>query len=748
MSAEPGTGLRITVGHGLAENPAGPGVISGRLTLGPIAAVDAGGRAQPLGGYGGWVATGSFRAPAVRGGSISAPYAFDRAGASLLRPVQPTDGRPIPVLADPATARGAGPGGILPLSVGGRPAARPSRGDGGAVPHRAAERGRLPRRRRAAPGDRDQRRLAGGGTARRAVAGGARARRAGAAAALRRPPLGVLPPSRGGRSGPPARRPARARAAAHAGDRRAGRPRAGGAGPGARHRDLPARRGCRALRPRGPGRRAARAPANVRLRAGLLAALGVAAGVALGALLALLATDALRASATAAVPQPPLVTVVPWGAVGLGRARLRAARHGLGLGAHAASVRRSRAPPAAGGGAVSAVEARDLFRVHRTARATRPRSRGSRCGWRRARWSCVLGPSGAGKSTLLRVLAGLETPSAGTRVVLGEDVGRLSPGRRAAFRAARLGLVDQHYDRALPAALSCREVVGAAAGAARRGAPATGGARRRAARARRASPIAPMPGRPSSRAASSSGSRVCAALAHRPGLLLADEPGGELDAAGARAVYDLIAELAREEGATVVLVSHDPAATAVADRAVRLRDGRISGEATAATRGEEALVVGAADGCACPRSCCAARASATACAPARSRAGSCSSRRPRSRRRPASRRPAPARWGRVAGAEAELRGGREGLRRRPRPPRGAAGVLRALRARPADGGQRALGLGQEHDAAAARGARARPTPARCSSTATRRSPARAPSARGCAAARWRWSPRSPAWWTS
>ena len=85
---------------------------------------------------------------------------------------------------------------------------------------------------------------------------------------------------------------------------------------------------------------------------------------------------------------------------------------------------------------------------------------------------------------------------------------------------------------------------------------------------------------------------MCAAVAHRPGLLLADEPGGELDAAAARAVYELIAQLAREEGTTVVLVSHDPAATAVADRVVRLRDGRISGEAHAGTRGEEAIVVG------------------------------------------------------------------------------------------------------------------------------------------------------------
>src|SRR5206468_5592750 len=71
---------------------------------------------------------------------------------------------------------------------------------------------------------------------------------------------------------------------------------------------------------------------------------------------------------------------------------------------------------------------------------------------------------------------------------------------------------------------------------------------------------------------------LCAALAHRPALLLADEPTGELDAASADAVNDLLATLARAEGASVVVVSHDPETAARADRAVRLRDGRISEE--------------------------------------------------------------------------------------------------------------------------------------------------------------------------
>src|SRR4029079_4542067 len=68
---------------------------------------------------------------------------------------------------------------------------------------------------------------------------------------------------------------------------------------------------------------------------------------------------------------------------------------------------------------------------------------------------------------------------------------------------------------------------------------------------------------------------LCAALAHRPRLLLADEPAGELDAENAAIVFSLIAELAREQGPTALVVSHDEAAATIADRLVYVRDGRV-----------------------------------------------------------------------------------------------------------------------------------------------------------------------------
>ena len=84
---------------------------------------------------------------------------------------------------------------------------------------------------------------------------------------------------------------------------------------------------------------------------------------------------------------------------------------------------------------------------------------------------------------------------------------------------------------------------------------------------------------------------LCAALARRPQLLIADEPTGELDAATAREVIDLIAELSREEGGTALVVSHDPASAERADRVVHVRDGRISDERVAGGS-DGAIVVG------------------------------------------------------------------------------------------------------------------------------------------------------------
>ena len=240
---------------------------------------------------------------------------------------------------------------------------------------------------------------------------------------------------------------------------------------------------------------------------------------------------------------------------------------------------------------MSAVEARDVFRVYSTPEGNAAALQGLTLTAAEREVLVVLGPSGSGKSTLLRILAGLDRPSAGTVSVFGEEVGKLRGRTLAEYRSRVLGYVDQHYSRSLDPDLTARELVGLQLG--------LSGAERTF-RESRADELLERVGLSDKRGAHpgelSGGEQqrvaVCAALAHRPRLLLADEPTGELDAASAELIYGLIGTLAREQGCTTVIVSHDVEATAVADRIVRVRDGRVSEESAREAGGAESLVVG------------------------------------------------------------------------------------------------------------------------------------------------------------
>jgi ABC-type lipoprotein export system ATPase subunit len=239
---------------------------------------------------------------------------------------------------------------------------------------------------------------------------------------------------------------------------------------------------------------------------------------------------------------------------------------------------------------VSAIEVHDLFRVHQTPEGDAAALQGLSLTIREHETVTVLGPSGSGKTTFLRILAGLDRPSAGIVRVFGTELGKL-PGRDVArYRTSTVGYADQHYARALAPELTARELVGVELGLA--------GATRTE-RLRRADELLERVGMASKRDALpselSGGEQqrvaVAASLAHRPRLFLADEPTGELDAASARQVYDTIGELIKTERCTAVIVSHDPESASIADRVVRIRDGRVSEEA-GGTVGDEAIVVG------------------------------------------------------------------------------------------------------------------------------------------------------------
>jgi ABC-type lipoprotein export system ATPase subunit len=238
-----------------------------------------------------------------------------------------------------------------------------------------------------------------------------------------------------------------------------------------------------------------------------------------------------------------------------------------------------------------ALEIRDLFRVYSTPEGDAAALQGLSLIVRRGEIVTVLGPSGAGKTTLLRIVAALDRPSAGTVRVFGLDVGRLNARALGRYRAATLGYVEQHYSRALSPELSARELVGLKL-------HIQGVSRRE--RFRRADELLERVGlsaKAAVRPAELSGGEqqriaVCAALVHRPPLLLADEPTGELDRDNAQIVYETIRELVRGDGATALLVSHDPSSTAIADRTVQVRDGRVSEESTRQGGGSQLIVVG------------------------------------------------------------------------------------------------------------------------------------------------------------
>jgi len=239
---------------------------------------------------------------------------------------------------------------------------------------------------------------------------------------------------------------------------------------------------------------------------------------------------------------------------------------------------------------MTAIELRDVFRVHQTAEGDAAALQGLSLTVRERETVTVLGPSGSGKTTLLRLLAGLDRPSAGTVRVFGTELGKLPARDVARYRTRTVGYADQHYARALAPELTARELVAVELGLA--------GATQ-VERNRRADELLERVGlseKRGARPAELSGGEqqrvaVAASVAHRPRLFLADEPTGELDAASARLVYDTIGELLHAEQCTAVIVSHDPESASIADRVVRIRDGRVS-EESGGELPNEAIVVG------------------------------------------------------------------------------------------------------------------------------------------------------------
>ncbi len=184
----------------------------------------------------------------------------------------------------------------------------------------------------------------------------------------------------------------------------------------------------------------------------------------------------------------------------------------------------------------------------------------------------IMGPSGCGKTTLLNCLSGLDEPTSGEIIIAGTNLKHLSDRQRTAYRARQMGFIFQNFNllpvlsavenvelpmlvsgmsgrKARRRALEMLELVGLANRARHRPAELSGGQQQRVTIAR--------------------------ALVNNPAIVWADEPTGNLDGEAAESVMDLLCTLNREQGQTLVIVTHAQEVGARAGRIIRMRDGQV-----------------------------------------------------------------------------------------------------------------------------------------------------------------------------
>jgi putative ABC transport system ATP-binding protein len=182
----------------------------------------------------------------------------------------------------------------------------------------------------------------------------------------------------------------------------------------------------------------------------------------------------------------------------------------------------------------------------------------------------IMGPSGSGKSTLLGLIAGLDSPSAGDITVNGQSLARMNEDQLARFRGQTIGFVFQTFQ--LIPTLTALENVMVPLEIARRPDART--------RAESLIELVGLSGRTGHYPAQLSGGEqqrvaIARAFACQPTVLLADEPTGNLDSTNGTHILDLLGQLHREQGITIVLVTHDPEVAKRADRVIQLRDGSV-----------------------------------------------------------------------------------------------------------------------------------------------------------------------------
>jgi putative ABC transport system ATP-binding protein len=188
----------------------------------------------------------------------------------------------------------------------------------------------------------------------------------------------------------------------------------------------------------------------------------------------------------------------------------------------------------------------------------------------RGQFVAVVGPSGSGKSTLLGLVAGLDAPTTGSVLIDGVDITRLGEDALAKLRGEKIGFVFQFFH--LIPSLTAFENVAVPM--------EIQGARDAASRAKALLDEVGLGGRSHHYPSQLSGGEqqrvaLARALANDPPIVLADEPTGNLDTANGRHIMELLRNIHRARGTTLILVTHDADLAAMADARITLRDGRV-----------------------------------------------------------------------------------------------------------------------------------------------------------------------------
>jgi putative ABC transport system ATP-binding protein len=217
------------------------------------------------------------------------------------------------------------------------------------------------------------------------------------------------------------------------------------------------------------------------------------------------------------------------------------------------------------------LEAIDVTKVYRIGKVDVPALRGISFSVREGEFISIMGPSGCGKSTLLHILGGLTHPSRGKVILDGEEISSVKDAARTDIRRRKIGFVFQRFNL-LPTLSAggnleiARKIYG------------NGG--NDSSRVREILSLLGLEGKVHHKPAELSGGEqqrvaIARAIVNKPAILLADEPTGNLDSENSGIVLKMLQELNRTFNQTIIMITHNPEAAAVANHLIEMRDGRI-----------------------------------------------------------------------------------------------------------------------------------------------------------------------------